>query len=328
MTKIRWGLLSTADINGQIILAVRASSRGELAAVSSRDRAKAQAYAAQWAIPQAFQSYDEMLDSDTIDVAYISLPNHLHAEWTIKALEHGKHVLCEKPLALTVGDVDRMIEASQESQRLLSEAFMYRHHPQTKTAGEWVRSGRLGEVGLVRSVFNFAVRNPKDIRLVEEFGGGSLWDLGVYGVSFAQFIIGSSPTSVAAHQWMGDSGVDEVFIGDLRYPDGALAQIASSLRTPSYSLAEILGTEGRLELNQPFIQMDENRRMTFYPKDGDPTEIDVPQKELYIGEIEDMNAAILDGVPNYVTLQESRDHIRTVQALYRSANEQQLIRLD
>lgn len=321
MTKVRWGLLSTADINSSIIPAIRASSRGDLAAISSRDRAKAQAYAAQWAIPQAFQSYNEMVASDLIDVVYISLPNHLHAEWTVKALEHGKHVLCEKPLALTVGDVDRMIKASQESERRLSEAFMYRHHPQTKIAGEWVQSGRLGEIGLVRCVFNFAVRNPKDIRLIAEFGGGSLWDLGVYGVSFAQFIIGSSPTSVAAHQWVGDSGVDEVFIGDLRYPSGALAQIASSLRTPSYSLAEILGTEGRLELNQPFLGLDENRRMTFYPRDGDPIEIDVPQKELYVGEIEDMNAAILDGASNYLTLRESRDHIRTVQALYRSAED-------
>jgi predicted dehydrogenase len=328
MKKIRWGLLSTADINGSIIPAIRASARGELTTISSRDGARAQAYAAKWAIPQALQSYDEMLASDLLDVVYISLPNHLHAEWTVKALEHGKHVLCEKPLALTVGEVDRMIKASRESELLLAEAFMYRHHPQTKIAGEWAQSGRLGEVGLVRCVFNFAVRNPKDIRLVAEFGGGSLWDLGVYGVSFAQFIIGSSPSSVAAHHWVGDSGVDEVFIGDMRYPNGALAQIASSLRTPSYSFAEILGTGGRLELNQPFVDRDENRRMTFYPTEGDPIEIDVPEKELYVGEIEDMNAAIIDGTPNYVTLLESRDHIRTVQALYRAAEDGTVIQLD
>ena len=328
MKKVSWGLLSTANITRRIIPAIRASARGELMGVSSRDNAKAHAYATQWEIPHAFQSYEAMLASDFVDVVYVSLPNHLHTEWTVKALEHGKHVLCEKPLALTVGDVDRMIDASQASQRFLSEAFMYRHHPQTKIAGEWVQSGRLGEISLVRAVFNFAVGSPKDIRLNAEYGGGSLWDLGVYGVSFAQFIIGASPESVAAHQWTGDSGVDEIFVGDLRYPNGALAQIASSLRTPFYSWAEILGTEGRLELNRPFVQLDESRQMIFYSKEGDPIEIDVPEKELYVGEIEDMNTAILDGIPNYVTLQESRDHIRTVQALYRSANKEQMVRLD
>jgi len=328
MKNTSWGLLSTANINRRIIPAIRASARGRLVAVSSRDKAKAHAYATRWEIAHAFQSYEEMLASDLVDVVYISLPNHLHTEWTIKALEHGKHVLCEKPLALTVGDVDRMIKVSQETQCVLSEAFMYRHHPQTKIVGEWVRSGRLGEISLVRSAFNFAVRNQKDIRLKAAYGGGSLWDLGVYGVSFAQFVIGSAPSSVSAYQWVGDHGVDEVFVGGLHYPNGALAQIASSLRTPFYSFAEILGTEGRLELSRPFVRMDENRRMAFYAKKGGPIEVDVPQKELYVGEIEDMNTAILDGAPNYLALQESRNHIRTVEALYRSAKDQRLVRLD
>lgn len=328
MTKISWGLLSTANINRRIIPAIRASAHGELVAISSRDRARVQAYATQWEIPHAFQSYEAMLDSDLIDVVYVSLPNHLHTEWTVRALEQGKHVLCEKPLALTMGDVDRMIKASHESRRFLAEAFMYRHHPQTKIVGEWVRSGRLGEINLVRAVFNFALHNREDIRLNAEYGGGSLWDLGVYPVSFAQYVIGSYPTSVAGYQWVGDTGVDENFAGVLHYPGGELAQIASSLHTPFYTFAEILGTEGRLELSRPFIQLDENRRMTFHPKEGVAREVDVSDKELYLGEIEDMNAAIQDDGSNYLALQESRNHIRTVQALYQSAKEERLIRLD
>ena len=159
MEKVRWGLLSTARINRRLIPPIRASKRSTLAAVASRELAKAQAYAAEWEIPRVFGSYEELLASNEIDAVYISLPNHLHAEWTVNALRAGKHVLCEKPFAVSVEEVDRMVAASHETGGVLQEAFMYRHHPQTKLAEAWVREGRLGEITLVRGIFSFSMTN-------------------------------------------------------------------------------------------------------------------------------------------------------------------------
>jgi len=328
MNKVRWGLLSTANINRALIPAIRASHRGELVAVASRSNEKAEAYAQEWEIPQYFGSYQELLDSGAVDAVYIGLPNHLHAEWSIKAMQSGVHVLCEKPFAPTLKDVDAMIAAREETDMVLAEAFMYRHHPQTKIAGEWAHSGKLGEIKLVRGAFDFYLpesqRQPENlnVRLVPEWGGGCLWDVGVYPMSFAQFIMGGPPDWVFGNQWVGETSVDEVFAGQMGYltENGtSFAQISSSFRTPFHTFIEIVGTEGRLYLTKPFTGLHEERQMTFYPKEGDPEEFSVPDKELYLGEVEDMHAAILDEEPNYLRLGESRSHIATVLALYESA---------
>jgi xylose dehydrogenase (NAD/NADP) len=328
MDIVRWGLLSTANINKRFIPAIRMSKRGELVAVASRDERNAKAYAREWEIPTAFGSYEEMLASGSIDAVYISLPNHLHAAWSVRAMSEGLHVLCEKPFALSVDEVDQMIAASERHQRVLAEAFMYRHHPQTLLAGEWVQSGKLGEISLVRGVFNFTLQKQHQIRLVPEFGGGSLWDIGVYPLSYAQFIMGSIPTWVSGAQLIGETGVDETFAGLLHYTNDRFATIGSSFRTPFYTSAEIIGTEGRLVFNRPFVSLDERRKMIFHPRDGEPIEVALPDKELYLGQIEDMHAAILDGKPNYISLEETRNHIRTVEALYQSAQTEQIVRLD
>ena len=327
MSKVRWGLLSTANINRRVIPAIRASRRGELVAVASRTRERAEAYAGEWEIPQAFASYDEMLASGAVDAVYVSLPNHLHAEWSIKAMERGVHVLCEKPFAPTLEEVDAMIEAADSTGMVLAEAFMYRHHPQTKIVGEWVHAGRLGDVTVVRGAFNFTIGDRENVRLVPEYGGGCLWDVGVYPLSFAQYVMGGPPQRVVGDRWLGDTGVDEVFVGQMHYEGGRFAQITSSFHTPLFTHAEIIGTGGRLLLNRPFVGIDENARLVFYPPEGPPEEVDVPQKELYLGEIEDMHAAILDGAPNYLSLAETRDHVRTTLALYESAATQRPVNL-
>ena len=320
MNKVRWGLLSTANINRRLIPAIRLSERGELAAVASRSLASAQAYAEEWHIPQAFGSYEAMLQSDAVDAVYISLPNHLHVHWSIYAMQHGKPVLCEKPVALSVDDVDEMIAVANETGMRLAEAFMYRHHPQTKLAGEWVRNGRLGDITLVRGIFNFKMHSTDNVRLVPEYGGGSMWDIGVYPMSMAQFIMGEPPESVEAEQWIGPSGVDELFTGQLNFSNGRMAQISSGFRTPFFAHVDILGTEGRLVFNRPFTGVEPpDRKLIFYPAEGEPVEISVPEEELYLGEVRDMNDAILDGTPNYLTLNETRNHVRTILALYASA---------
>lgn len=328
MDTVRWGLLSTANINRRLIPAIRASKRGRLVAVASRSPEQARSYAGQWGIPLAFGSYQSMLESGEVDAVYISLPNHLHARWSIAALKAGVHVLCEKPFALTLDEVDSMIAASRETGRVLAEAFMYRHHPQTKIAGEWVSSGRLGEICAVQATFNFATYRQNNIRLVQEYGGGCLWDVGVYPLSFAQFIMGAPPVWVAGSQRLGESSVDEDFAGLLGYSGGRAAHITSSFRSPFYTFAEIIGTLGRLQLNHPFVGMDKDRRMTFYPAEGVPAEVAVPEKELYLGEVEDMHAAILDGAPNYLSLDETRNHVRTILALYEAAHNGRVVYLD
>jgi xylose dehydrogenase (NAD/NADP) len=327
VNSVRWGLLSTANINRRVIPAVRASRRGQLAAVASRSQAAADAYALEWEIPLAFSSYEALLASDSVDAVYISLPNHLHAEWTIKALEAGKHVLCEKPFAITLEEVDRMIASAKATDRVLAEAFMYRHHPQTKIAGEMVRSGHLGQVTVVNGVFNFKLEDRDNVRLVQDWGGGSLWDVGVYPVSFAQYIMGGTPTLVTGSQQVGPSGVDELFAGLLHYTEERMAVFSCSFATPVYTSFEITGTEGRLTLNRPFVGMVDEGEVIFYPAKGDSQRITIPEKELYLSEIEDMHSAILDGEPSYLTLEESRNHVRTVLALYESARTAKTVKL-
>jgi xylose dehydrogenase (NAD/NADP) len=324
---VRWGILSTANINRRLIPAIRSSRRGELVAIASRDEARANAYAAQWDIPNSFGSYSSMLESGIIDAVYISLPNHLHAEWTVKSLEAGVHVLCEKPFALTLDEVDHMIVASRAAGLVLSEAFMYRHHPQTKRIGDWVKQGRLGEISLVRGIFNFRLQNREDIRLDPEMGGGSLWDIGVYPLSMAQYVMGGPPEWVVGDQWIGETGVDETFTGQLHYSHDRFAQISSSFRTPFYTFIEIIGTEGTLNIHRPFIQIDDERQPVFQPATGEAQALPVPEKELYLGEIEDMNAAILDGKPPYISLDETRNHVRTALALYESARKREVVEL-
>jgi len=187
MSRLRWGLLSTARINRLIIPAIRASARSEVTAVASRDMDKCRAYATEWKIPRALGSYEALLDDPDVDVIYISLPNSLHAEWTVRAVEAGKHVLCEKPLALHTEDVDRIEAAARRAGRAAAEAFMYRHHPLTHAVQAVVKSGRLGELRGFKGAFTFPLTRDNDVRLNAALGGGSLWDVGCYPVSYACF---------------------------------------------------------------------------------------------------------------------------------------------
>ena len=177
---LRWGLISTANINNQLIKPLQESHNHQLVAVASRDPAKAQAYAAEKHISKAYGSYEALLADPDIDIVYNPLPNHLHAEWTIKACQAGKHVLSEKPFALTLDEVDAMQAAARQAGVVIQEAFMYRHHPQTLKAKEMIDQGLIGNVKLMRGIFTFLLNDPKNVRLVPEWGGGSLWDVGVY----------------------------------------------------------------------------------------------------------------------------------------------------
>lgn len=204
---------------------------------------------------------------------------------------------------------------------------MYRHHPQTKITGDLIRSGGLGEITLVRGIFNFNMnpdwrnKTQPNVRLVSEWGGGCLWDIGVYPLSFSQYIFGTPPEWVSGSQWIGEFGVDEIFCGQMGYASGGMSQISASFRLPYHTHIEIIGTKGRLDITRPFTGLDtEDRHLILTDSEGNQEEIPVPDKYLYLGEIEDMHAAIIDGTPNQIGLAETRDHIKTVLALYKSAD--------
>src|SRR5689334_4322261 len=210
---LNWGLISTANINAALITPLRASARNRLTAVASRTQAKADAYAKQWGIDKAYGTYDALLADPDIDVIYNPLPNSLHAEWTIKALEAGKHVLCEKPMAVTAEQGQMMVETAQRSGRLLMEAFMYRFHPQIIWALEQAHSGRIGEVQLVRASFSFNIMtppHPHNIRLQAALAGGSLMDVGCYPINFCRAVYGHAPLAVAGRVFARNEGEVEI----------------------------------------------------------------------------------------------------------------------
>ena len=337
MKIIRWGLLSTANINQALIPVIRETARGELAAVASRSKDGADKYARKWKIPFAFGSYQEMLDSGKVDAVYVSLPNHLHAEWSVKALQAGVHVLCEKPFTTSLEDADAMISASKEHNRVLAEAFMYRHHPQTILVKDLIKDGKLGDISVVRGTFNYLMPDNQrkiknlNVRLVPEYGGGCLWDVGIYPISFIQNVLDGPPEWVFGSQQIGNTGIDEVFIGQMGYKNSAngeiLAQISCSFNTPFHTSIEIIGSEGTLYITRPFTNPDRGAKLILTTKKGKSSNLRFPKQSLYLGEVEDLQAAILDETPTLISLVESKNHVLTALTLYQSARSGKVVRL-
>ncbi len=322
---LRWGLLSTARINRDLIPPLQASKRNKLAAVASRNQQQAEAYARERDIPLAYGSYEAMLEDPQIDVVYNSLPNHLHAEWSIKALRAGKHVLCEKPLALTLAEMDEMIAVAKETGKVLAEAFMYRHHPQTLKVKEIVDSGALGLIRLIRGSFTFLLSGDRDIRLLPEMGGGSIWDVGCYPISYTRMLAGTEPLEVFGWQVQGETGIDETFTGEMRFAGDVLAQIDCGFKSQLRWQMEIVGTDATLNIPSPF-KPGYNEKLYLSREDQTETII-VPGQELYIGEVEDMADAILHGKPSHVSLRDSRGNAAAILALLESAGRNQPVSL-
>ena len=201
-TTVKWGIISTADINRRLIPVAHASPKLDIVGVASRDPARADAYARQWDIPRAYGSYEALIEDQEVEAVYISLPNNLHCEWATKAVDGGKHVLCEKPLTRRVADAEALFEAAERNHRFVSEGFMFRHHPQTKRFAELVAEGAIGELRLVRSTFSYPLYDQTNIRLRTDVEGGALMDVGCYCVSGSCLIAGE-PDSVAARGGMG-----------------------------------------------------------------------------------------------------------------------------
>jgi predicted dehydrogenase len=247
---VRWGILSTARINALVIPCLHESALSELVAVASRTEERAREYARAWGIPRAYGSYDELLADPLVEVVYISLPNADHVKWSIRALEAGKHVLCEKPLGRDPHEVERAFDCAERARRLLMEAFMWRHHPQTRRLVELVQGGAVGELRLVRAWFSFTLR-AGDVRLDPALDGGSLMDVGCYGVSAARLLAGE-PVTASAQQAVGPTGIDLRLAGTLVHREGVLAQIDCAFDLPARQGLEVVGSDGRLSVASPW----------------------------------------------------------------------------
>jgi len=316
---LRWGLICTAHINRAVIPPLRASARNQLVAVASRTSEQAQAYAKEWNIPRAFGSYEAMLADPDIDVVYNSLPNGLHAEWTIKAAQAGKHVLCEKPFAVTAEQVDAMAAAAQKAGVVVAEAFMYRHHSQTLKVQELVESGAIGKLRLVRGSFTYNLTNDLDVRLNPALDGGSIWDVGCYPISYARCVIGAEPVEVFGWQVTGPTGVDVTFVGQMRFAGDVIAQFDSSFRMPDRAHIEVVGSDGIINVPDPF--KPERDHKILLTRNDETETLAIPDQMLYLGEVEDMADAILLGRAPRISLADSRGNVATIVALLQSARE-------
>ena len=314
---LNWGLLSTARINNALIPPLRASKRSQLLAVGSRSQASADAYAKDKKIPRAYASYEALLADPEIDVIYNPLPNHLHAEWTIKAVEAGKHVLCEKPLALNVDEVDAIQSAARRQGRIVQEAFMYRHHKQTLEVQELVKNGSVGTLKLVRGSFSFVLSGDGDIRLNPSMGGGSIWDIGCYPISYARTVVGEDPLEVFGWQVTGPTGIDETFVGQMRFSNNVMAQFDCSFAIPFHSFMEIIGSEATLNVPSPFKPTPNPK--IYLTRNGKTEGFRIRGQELYLGEVENMADAILLGKEPRISLEDSRANVQAITSLLESA---------
>jgi xylose dehydrogenase (NAD/NADP) len=315
-TGLRWGLLSTARINRRLIPAIRAAERAELAGVASRSQERAEAYAAESGIPRAHGSYQSLLADPDVDVIYISLPNSLHAEWAVRAAEAGKHVLCEKPLAVSNAECDRIIAAAESAGVVVVEAVMYLHHSLLGEARRLIQEGAVGEVKLVRGSLCFFLDRSDDVRWKPELGGGALWDVGSYPVSLIRWVVGE-PEEVFGWQALAESGVDETFVGLLRYGSGVLGVFDCGFRSPWRAEAQVFGTEGRLTIRQPYTINGESKILL--RRESEEEEFSVRDIDVYRCEVDALTAAVLDGSPLPVSLTNSRANVATISALYESA---------
>jgi len=320
---VRWGVLSLANIALKRVIPALASSESDmLVAVASRNAQRAFDLFAQRPDVRIYWEYQSLIDDPEIEVIYNPLPNSLHAEWTIKALLAGKHVLCEKPLAVTTEEGALMIEAARGSGKLLMEAFMYRFHPQTIWSLEQIHSGRLGAVKLVRSSFSFNVLfpvRPNDIRLQASLAGGSLMDVGCYPVNFCRAVYGRPPMAVAARSYAAEEGaVEQATSATLDFGEGRFGLIDSSFALPTRQLAEVIGELGSLSIPLPFVT-GTGETEVILTLQGQTIHQKISAADSYRLEVEHFGACVRAGTTPAFSLDETLENLATIEAIYQSA---------
>jgi D-xylose 1-dehydrogenase (NADP+, D-xylono-1,5-lactone-forming) len=312
---LKLGLLSTADINRKLVAGARLVDEVDVVAVASRSLDRAAEHASVLGVPRALGSYEELLDDADVDAVYISLPNSMHVDWSVRALEAGKHVLCEKPLARAVEPVERAFDAADAAGRLLAEAFMWRHHPQALRLVELLP--RVGELRVVRAQFSFALADldpASNIRLSGELEGGALMDVGCYCVSAARLVAGE-PVAVTGQQVTGE--VDVRFTGTLSFPGDVLAHFDCGVDTADRAELEVVGSEGALLLRDPFHSLEPVIEVS--AGDGSVERVEVERENPYACELRDFAAAVDGSRAPRFGREDAVGQARAIQALYESA---------
>jgi D-xylose 1-dehydrogenase (NADP+, D-xylono-1,5-lactone-forming) len=320
----RWGIISTAHINRLVLAGARESDRVDVVAVASRERSRVEAYARENGIERAYASYEALLADPDIDAVYISLPNSLHVEWSIRSLEAGKHVLCEKPFDRRPDQVERAFDAAERADRLLMEAFMYRFNPQAVKVKELVAGGAIGALRLVRAAFSFSLDDVENVRLAADLDGGALMDVGCYCVSGSRLLAGE-PESVFGEQHVGATGVDVLFVGTMRFPGDVLGHFDCGFVLSGRDELEVVGEEGSLFLDDPWharTSVIELRR------EGGVEEIVLQPENSYRLELENLSDAISGRAEPVLGREDAVGQARAIEALYRSAETGQPVTLD
>ena len=311
--KIKWGILGYARIaRVNVIPAILRSSNAKFYAIASRDRAKLKECGDTYPVSKAYESYDRLLDDPDVEAVYIPLPNALHKEWTIKAARKGKHVLCEKPVALNTIECDEMVRVCKEQKVKFMEAFMYRYTHRTRKVNEILASGKLGDIKYINSCYRFFLANPASIKLIPELGGGSLYDVGCYPVNFIGMITNDAPESVAA-ECVKESGIDTMLSAILKYPSGIIATLHCGFNAYQRIFSEIVGTKGALEVPDAFL--DDPGHITLIT-DAGSEKIEVGESDRYRYEIEDFSQAIIDDREPMFSLEETRRNTSIIDRIY------------
>jgi xylose dehydrogenase (NAD/NADP) len=315
---VAWGILSTARINRLVLAGAAESDRADVVAVASRDVGRAEAYGREHGIERRYGSYDLLLEDPDVEAVYISLPNSLHVEWTLRSLEAGKHVLCEKPFSRRPEDVERAFDRAEAAGLVLSEGFMWRHHPQSGKLAQLVAEGAIGCLRLVRAAFSFqlaAVHGADDARFRPELDGGSLMDVGCYCVNAIRFL-GGEPERVQGEQAVGPSGVDVCFAATLRLPDDVLAHFDCGFVLPHRDEVEVVGEDGSLFVDDPWHVRSPGIELR---SDDGVERIAVAPANSYRLELENVSDAIRGVAPLLLGRDDAVGQARTLDALYRSA---------
>jgi predicted dehydrogenase len=321
MKKIRWGILSTAQFG--LNTSVPAMQQGEYSVVSalaSRDLASAQSAAKRLAIPKAYGSYEELLADAEIDAIYNPLPNHLHVPWSIKALEAGKHVLCEKPIAMSAAEAQKLLNISKRYPHLkVMEAFMYRHHPQWQTALQLVREGQIGDLVNVHSFFSYHNTDPDNIRNRKDIGGGALMDIGCYCVSLSRFIFAAEPKRLGARIESDPTfGIDRLTSAVMEFDRGA-ATFTCATQLAGYQRATIYGTRGWIEIEIPFNAPNDRPCSILVNRDSVTEQITFDIVNQYTLQGDLFARAVLENTPVFTPLEDAVANMRIIDAIFMSA---------
>jgi len=314
---LRWGVLSPALITEKVLRGAARSQIVDVVAMASRDGARARRAAARWGIRRAYASYDELLQDDDVEAVYIPLPNGLHHRWTMRALEAGKHVLCEKPYSPRPDEVAEAFDRAQRNGLLLSEAFMFRYNPQIEALRRMVVDERvIGDLRLVASSFTWPTDAPGEVRLDPALDGGALLDVGVYCISAARLLAGE-PSSVAAQDVLGPSGVDVAFTATMRFDGDVLSHFDCGFHLPERGSLEVVGTSGVLRLDDPWHCYRPG--ITHIGADGNRREITVPLADSYQLQLDAFSHAVRGGEPTLLGRADALGQARAVAALRRAA---------